>query len=230
MYVAVISAGRPTAVRTMAPHLADLTTTWYVPITEVGEYRLTGAGDVVGTTGLCQARNLALDRAEGEWCTQVSDDLRRLVELLPDGTKRPVGLAEATARLKTAAMLQRCHLAGASPTDNPYFVRTEWSKDKFIVGDLLVIDGACPLRFDTDLKLKEDYDYTLQHLARYGRALRWDALLATFTHRTNRGGAVAYRTPQLEQATIAQLKAKWPGCIVDNPRRPNEVLLRWRPT
>lgn len=224
--VSVISAGRPAAVARMTEMAEGMPLRWYVPGHEVGEYRLAGAEAVVATSGLCQARNAALDDARPAWCVQLSDDLRRLNVVTPLG-QRPIRLVQAISALVSLARRHDARLAGAAPTDNPYFTHRRVSLDKFIVGDLMAVAGDAEPRFDTALLLKEDYDFTLQHLARYGTVLRWEHLLASFDHKTNRGGAVAYRTHSLEQTAIGRLKAKWPGCIMDNPRRPDEVLLRW---
>ena len=83
------------------------------------------------------------------------------------------------------------------------------------------------LRFDKSMRLKEDYDYTLQHLAANGRVARLDWILPEYQHYTNEGGAVAYRSPDEEQKAIAHLKEKWGPVIADNPKRPNEILLKW---
>lgn len=226
LHATVVSAGRPASVPRMNAFAQGLALTWYVPPTELGEYRRAGAAAVVPTRDMNDARNRALDDAGARWCVQLSDDLHRLRLLTPVG-QRPITLAQAVAMLVTLAQRHGAHLAGAAPTDNVYFARQRLSFDKFIVGDLLVIDAGCALRFDPRALLKSDYDYTLQHLAQFGRVVRWDHLLATFDHKTNRGGCPAYRTPAMEQAAIAHLKAKWPGCIMDNPRRADEVLLRW---
>lgn len=84
----------------------------------------------------------------------------------------------------------------------------------------------CHLWFDTGMTLKEDYDYTLAHLHDFGLVARVNGLLAHFLHRTNPGGAVAARTAELEQENIAYLRKKWGRVIADNPRRPNEILLK----
>lgn len=39
-----------------------------------------------------------------------------------------------------------------------------FTKHHFIVGDFIVVDSASPLRFDLNMRLKEDYDFTAQHL------------------------------------------------------------------
>jgi hypothetical protein len=116
-------------------------------------------------------------------------------------------------------------LAGVAPTSNPFYGSTTLKLRHFIVGDLMLA-APNPLRFDPAFALKEDYDYTCQHLARYGGVVRVDWILASFRHRTNKGGAVDVRTPELEQEAIVRLKEKWPDWIRDNPRRENEVLLR----
>jgi hypothetical protein len=226
--VAVVSAGRPGRVAPTAAQAEGLELHWYVPMPEVMEYYRAGAAFVTGCEGgLSEARNLALADADGRWNVQLSDDLRRLKVLTALGAK-PVALAGALGVLLNLTQAHEAHLGGAAPTDNALFARgPRLSYDKFIVGDLMVIDSASTPRFDPAIRLKDDYDFTLQHLATYGIVLRWDHLLASWDHRTNRGGCVAYRTPEVEQADIIQLRAKWPGCIVDNRRRPNEILMRW---
>ena len=50
-----------------------------------------------------------------------------------------------------------------------------------------------------------------------------------FSHRTNSGGAVAARTPELEQEMIDFLKKKWGTSVIkDNTKRPDEILLNLR--
>lgn len=231
-HVAIVSAGRPGNVPAMEQHCAGLAPTWYVPADEVGDYLYAGAVTVVAAGALCPSRNQALDAADqlGVPCLQLSDDLKRLG--WAEGTTRdsvqPLPLADTIARLAAAAVEHGAQLAGAAPTDNPYFSKPRVHTSAFIVGDLTYTTAGCQLRYDERLQLKEDYDYTCQHLATVGAVARVDQLLASFAHRTNRGGAVAVRTPELEQASIQLLQAKWPDAIRANTRRPNEVLLRWK--
>lgn len=236
VHVAVISSGRPANVAKMAEHLGDLGATWYVGAGEADTYRQAGHRGLghhtfVESGPLCASRNAALDdaAAEGAACLQLSDDLRRIG--WAEGTTRdsvqPLTMTDALARLAAAMDAEGAHLAGCAPTDNPYFAKPRVHRSAFIVGDLVLVRAGCPLRFDEQLCLKEDYDYTLQHLATYGVVARVDQLLATFVHRSNPGGAVAVRTPEVEQEAIARLQMKWPGHIRPNPKRANEVLLRW---
>ena len=118
------------------------------------------------------------------------------------------------------------YLGAVSPTNNEfYFSETRPIGFRhFCLGDLHLI-RKCDLKFDESLTLKEDYDYTLQHIKKFGGVCRLNYILPTFTHRVNKGGAVAVRTEALEQENIKLLKKKWGSLIRDNPRRPNEILL-----
>lgn len=234
--VYVISAGRPHSVAAMAPFLADLPHTWITPGADRYAYAAAGAPRVLvdappaDPNPLVSARNLALEMARigDAWCVQISDDLRRLTRLAPSGPE-PSSLAAAIPEMIDAALRHGARLAGCTPTANVGWASRRVATSRFIVGDLFAVSPSSPLRFDPALRLKEDYDFTLAHLRQYGVVARCDWLIPDFAHRTNPGGAVAYRSPALEQEAIAHLQAKHPGCLVPNPRRANEVLLRWPP-
>ena len=83
----------------------------------------------------------------------------------------------------------------------------------------MVIDPASTPRFDEMMTLKEDYDLTAQHLAKYGAVSRSNRVLIRAAHYTNDGGAVADRTDEKEQYNIAVLRHKWPGVFPENKNR-----------
>jgi hypothetical protein len=234
-YIAIISARRPDAVQKMTKVLGIETVTWYVSKDDCDDaYRSEGARRIMRTGTLCASRNAALEDAfeRNLPCIQLSDDLGAMAEPVWSAEKgkfiaQPVpfrhvfeGLVDG---LRTGAKL-----VGAAPTANPFYYRGKSIHNRaFIVGDCMCVAPSEP-RFDEKLKLKEDYAFTIDHLKKYGMVARKDDLLLTFAHRTNKGGAVAYRTPELEQETIAYLQQKYPGWLKPNPRRPNEILLRTR--
>ena len=74
-----------------------------------------------------------------------------------------------------------------------------------------------PIRFDERLKVKEDYDYTLMHLYRYGRVVRSNKYGVKVKHYSNRGGCVSYRTAEVEEEAYRILRKKW-GKIVKRQR------------
>lgn len=227
-HVTVISAGRPDSVARMTELVGPAT--WYVPEAEREAYEVRGAKTRPDSGSLCAARNRALEEAFGARvpCVQLSDDLKALRVLrVRDGKKT----AEETTfdavvqTLEEETFKASAYLGGGAPTANPFYASERTATNLFILGDLMFVRPT-PLRFDTGLQLKEDYDYTCQHYAEYGAVARVGWIIPDFAHRTNAGGAVAFRTAELEQETIAKLKGKWPGWIRDNAKRPNEILLR----
>jgi len=203
--------------------------TWYVGEHETGEYRRCGAVNVAVGGDLVSARNAALDDAHhaNRPCVQVDDDLRHLKVRTPQGTSTCTW-TQAVATLASACATTGAHLAGSAPTDNPYFAHPDrpYATNLFVIGSLMYVQPSTP-RFDPALRLKEDYDFTCQHLATYGLVARANLLLPSFRHYSNRGGAVSYRTTALEDQAVAYLRRKWPDAIKPHPRRAHEVLLRW---
>ena len=227
--VYIISNERPQAVQKMQALLGDIKPTWVVGKGAEKLYRAMGAERVIEGGNLMNSRNAALENAFSlkTTCVQLSDDLKGLKRAVDKKQTAELTVEQAIRLMISELESKDLYLAGVAPTANPYFynpdkrVRT----DKFIVGDFIVVRPS-EQRFDTNMTLKEDYDFTMQHIVAHGGVVRYDAILAEFAHRTNSGGAVSYRTPNKEQFNIDYLKEKWPGAIVDNPKRPNEILLK----
>lgn len=241
VFLSVISARRPTTMEPMTELIGDAT--WFVDSASLDEYgrelvKHDLASTVTEADGLVEARNAALDAAASvgaDVCVELSDDLKKIEEpYYSDERKkymaRELGFPAAIRRMITGLSSTGASLAGVAPTSNPFYYRGKPVHPKaFIVGDLIMVRTKSPIRFDPQLRLKEDYDFTLAHLStKVGRVARCDDVLATFLHRKNAGGAVAYRTPEAEQEAIAVLKRKWGARIKDNPKRPDEILLKLR--
>lgn len=210
--------------------------TWYVGGGEGAEYKAAGAAHVVESGGLCESRNRAmLDGWElGLPALIMSDDIRKCQKAYEDrdGKKKAetIPFYEVVAHMHDALFDTGAKLCGVAPTNNPFYWNPKRSTHAcaFIVGDLNLVK-PCDLQFDPRFKLKEDYDYTLAHLSQYGVVARCDDMLVTFSHRSNAGGAVAVRTPELEQEMIQLLRQKWGADVIkDNAKRPDEILLNLR--
>lgn len=229
VWPACISAGRPQNVERMERLCGPLH--WYVRSLDVSAYREAGAKSVIAAGGLVAARNLALEHAfsAAAWCLQVSDDLTGVKFALGKKRTREGTFREAVNYLRKLLVDSPFRLAGVAPTTNAFFFnpREPVRSAAFILGDLMLVRPT-PLRFDPELRLKEDYDFTLQHIERYGGVVRADAVLAAFLHRRNAGGAVDYRTNELEQASIRYLVGKWGNLVRRNGARRNEVVLNLR--
>jgi len=191
-------------------------------------YLENGAKKVIISGSLMDSRNTSLDYCFklNKICIQLSDDLERIMTNDFTG-KRTHKYTNAKRVIETVLphfVKNDYYFAGFPPTNNPFFSLKEFEYNKFIVGDFIIIKPN-NLRFDTNLRLKEDYDYTLQHIKELNGCVRYGSFLNSFKHYSNKGGAVAYRTSQLEQETIAYLLSKWKDCIRLNPKRENEILI-----
>jgi hypothetical protein len=83
-----------------------------------------------------------------------------------------------------------------------------------------------PLRFDARLKVKEDYDYAMQHIAKYGGALRFMKYGIDVIHLTNEGGCVSYRTKEVEMDAYNILKNKWGNKVVRLQNNKNFLTMK----
>jgi len=104
------------------------------------------------------------------------------------------------------------------------FMTRKLNNDKFIIGTAMGIINR-HLTFDEGLKLKEDYDYTMQHIKEYGGALRFNFVTVKAGHYSNKGGCVDYRTEQLESDACEVLLNRYPGKIIRNKLRKNEIII-----
>jgi hypothetical protein len=190
-------------------------------------YKTHGCKNVFETGTLTQSRNAALDMAfnENKICVQLSDDLIKVTTNKNFLAKKQVDIDFAINQLVNVFQkVNGVYLMGIPPTSNDFFAKSLISKNTFCIGDMLFVKPN-DLRFDTSLTLKEDYDYTLQHLNKYQNSFRYQKYLFEFEHYKNKGGAVDYRTEQEEQKNIKILFAKWGNKIKLNPKRKNEILI-----
>lgn len=230
VWLSIISCNRPENVKKMEDLVGPAS--WYVGHGEKKTYK--DATRVVDSGLLCESRNAALDDAFKKKvpCVELSDDLSRVrivKTVAKDVTRlKDIDLKKAVEYMQRLGKRYGVKLVGVAPTTNLFFFneKRKYSFKNFIVGDFIMVFPS-DLRFDCDISLKEDYDFTLQHLKTFGKVLRCNDVFAYFSHRKNKGGAVRYRTSELEQSTIEYLKKKWPGHITDNARRPNEILMKW---
>jgi len=104
-----------------------------------------------------------------------------------------------------------------------------FARNHFIIGDFFVADKS-KVRFDVNMKLKEDYDFTCAHIAAHGSVMRCQRMTMNVKHYANNGGACTNRDKKgmEERRNVAILKKKWPGMFRDNPKRNNEVIMRWK--
>jgi hypothetical protein len=191
-------------------------------------YLNNGAINVIVSGSLMQSRNASLDYcfAQNKICVQLSDDMQNIMinEYTGKRTHKFVNVKQVLDDIILNFIESSYKFAGFPPTNNPFFATNQFEYNKFIVGDFILIKPN-PLRFDMELSLKEDYDYTLQNIKHNGGCIRYCKYLCSFKHYSNKGGAVDYRTSALEQKNIKYLIGKWGECIKLNTKRINEILI-----
>jgi len=236
--VYVISAGRPGNVPAMTARFAPDPLVWVVPADERYDYRQAGAEWVLAVKNppppgyaLAAARNAALYDAtsKGVVCIQTDDDCKGFRHIPATDGAKPFPIAWTHVREKILNALDgTAHLVGVPPTDNAYFARGKQLDYGFIIGSLCATDTAIPV-WDQTLPFKEDYDYTCAHLHLHGKVARLDMITASYAHYSNRGGAVANRTPADEQALCQELVRRWPQYLRPHATRPGELAFRPAP-
>lgn len=230
-FLCVVSHKRSANVPEMTKHIGNAT--WVVPEGEGEDYRRAGAPNVVEAKGkLIVQRNTALELAfaEGLTCVMMDDDLTKFQKLvMVDGKKKakPIDFYEGLTILLRELDNTPYKFAGTPPTANPFFAGEGVKNKAFIIGCFMAIK-PCDLRFDEALTLKEDYDYTLQHINAFGGICRVEYLIPVFLHYGNEGGCKTYRNDEREAQAVAYLKSKWPAFIRDNPKRKNEIILTFK--
>jgi len=232
---------------------AGVTPTWYVDEESLQDYQSLGLDAVVGGK-LTPARNKILidANAKGKICVELSDDIsaweyregKQAAVRTDDAMNAAHAAAEriimspvAAARFMVAKMRaapgkKKPKLAGVYMLGScaRTFAGEPFSQLAFCIGDFFVVDVGSEVRFDENMKLKEDYDFTCAHIKEHGSVLRCNRMTLTVKHYSNSGGAVTNRDSKgmEEQRNIAILNEKWPGCFRPNPKRANEVILKWK--
>lgn len=170
---------------------------------------------------LIDSRNKALEiwDKHNKMVLQLSDDLGRVKIKWKETTLDKL--------IKYSVdMMQRIDttILWVNPVYNDFYSRetiTNW----FVIWDYTLTKPNTGIRYDTKLRLKEDYDFCLQHLKKYRNSPRMNYVLCEFKHYTNKGWAVDYRTEQLEEETCLYLLRKRHGALKQNPKRKNELLI-----
>tara|TARA_R110000744_G_scaffold10938_3_gene33658 strand:+ start:1755 stop:2435 length:681 start_codon:yes stop_codon:yes gene_type:complete len=189
-------------------------------------YKEHGCINVHETGNLMQSRNFALEHSfnQNRICIQLSDDIKKVKVNKNFGEPKIVSLDFAIKDIvKKFIQVKGINLLGIPPTDNFFFANKLISENTFCIGDCLFVKPN-DLRFDEQLTLKEDYDYTLQH-QQVGKTIRYQKYLFTFEHYSNKGGAVDVRDDAEEQKNIRILKSKWGSKVRLNTKRKNEILI-----
>lgn len=90
-----------------------------------------------------------------------------------------------------------------------YREHTPFSTTSYIGAPCSMILKGCECRYDENIPLKEDYDFTLQNHLKYGGALRANFASYTVKQAQQVGGCAAQRNTKEEARQFADLQKKW---------------------
>lgn len=192
---------------------------------------------VTGTKGIQNARNAILDYfADGTRILQLDDDISAF-EKLEAGIKNfkiqkylreltPVEIKEMIEEGFRVCEKNGAKLWGVYPVENAFYMSQSLSNKDFVIGSFAGIINN-PIRFNTDLALKEDYAYTIDNIIQYKKIVRYNNITMKIAHYTNSGGCVELRTSNenKEKECFDKLMSMYPGILRANPKRENEVLM-----
>jgi hypothetical protein len=95
-----------------------------------------------------------------------------------------------------------------------YMEHTPFSTNKFIGAPCSMILNGNECRYDEQIPLKEDYDFTLQNLKKYKGALRANFASYNVKQAKNTGGCADMRNVQEEARQFELLQKKWGNKII----------------
>lgn len=177
IFYGIISKGRASRVKEQE----SITTkgVWFVPLDEVEDYQKQGA-DVIGVDGgLCEARNACLEMAfqYNKKCLMTDDDLKGFIQFTNMKHSFKVSFKTLVEDMLRVLDGSPFYVAGCSTSSNAFWYNpnTPISTKGELVSSLLLVKPSTP-RFDTALKVREDYDFALQHKKEYGAIVRLNFL------------------------------------------------------
>jgi len=80
--------------------------------------------------------------------------------------------------------------------------------------------------FDERFIVKEDYDYSMMHILKYGGVLRYNKYYIGVNHLFNKGGCASYRNDDIEKQMQNLLVKKWGKKYIKNSNNKNYITVR----
>jgi len=171
---------------------------------------------------ISRVRNYILDQNKGNITCIVDDDLR-YIGMWEKNELYKLNEADVWAFLykyTTLALDLGVKLWGIALNKDKqvYTEMIPFNLTKYIGAPFMVhIDPS--LRFDENLPLKEDYDFTLQNLNKYRRVLRVNKFHYYVKQAEQKGGIASTRTMEEEKRQFDLLQKKWGSRIVKADRK-----------
>lgn len=170
-------------------------------------------------------RNTILDNIEQDaWCVMMDDDIQAINQKNGTGTRTIATKEEFEKFINDAIRIadSKCaQIVGIYPTDNAYFMKHGYSVDKILIGTMFIIKNT-GMRFSSQFRVKEDYEYCCRLISKGGHTIRLNDVSVKAKHYTNKGGC--HDDWGANKDCTDALLMLYPDLVKRNPRRKNEVL------
>lgn len=180
---------------------------------------------------IAKARNWILGNKISEYVTMVDDDLEYIGRWFrnEDGIKKlkrldPEAITDLILKGYNMTLDLNLGLWGINLNNDPKIAKRlkPFQFHRSILGPFFnIVDTS--LRFDETITLKEDYDFFLQNIQKYSKALRFDLYHYKCNHQTLAGGCSTYRTKEKEKENMALLIKKWGSKIVSETENEDDI-------
>ena len=176
--------------------------------------------------GISGQRNSILNFFEtGSEIVMLNDDIQNFYELREELVKlTPDEIRQKFSEAFTLCRKLNRFLWGIYPIKNDFYMKKKINSKAFVIGSTMGIINNV-LRFDEDFHSKEDYDFTIQNIIKYGGIVRLDYLCCDAKHQEKTGGC-SYVFKSHYKKDFARLLYKWENFVRINPRRKHEILLK----
>jgi hypothetical protein len=196
---------------------------WYVGQDEGDKFKEAGAAITVEVPGpWIKRRNRALHDSfvENNNCIQITDDVVGFYSVLKRGNqffKKQEDL-QVIVNSFDAYMLQipQAHLYSMPINSMLTSIAGRFIINRLIPSNFFIARPS-PVRFDEQLQFKEEYDFTLQHIKKYGVVVLCEMFMVESVQRKAALETIARDTKYL--------KGKWKEYVKDDVAIPNNILL-----
>lgn len=168
---------------------------------------------------ICYARNWLLDNINEKYLLMIDDDIKSIGywESNVEYQLSKVGFEKFVENGFVMCEEAKTILWGMNLQTDKKFYReyAPFSFLKIVTNTFFgVINVDKEIRYDVDLYLKEDYDFSLQVLKKYGRILRFNKYHYLAEHINMEGGCSSYRTLEKELEHAKMFQEKWGSKVV----------------
>jgi len=234
-FIGIPSKGRSFRVKEQEK-LMGVKPTWFVPKEDFESYRNAGANSVeISPIGLSNSRNFILDYAfkNNQTCLMVDDDIIGYQKINNDKTLQDISFNDIVVLLKREINIFK--LAGVNEKTNLfYYDPTRPISKKVPIICTLLVKPSAP-RFDNNLKVAEDYDFTLQHLSKYGAVIRLNGFRnihhgtqmdnKKLTFKSTISGGVNYSL-DIQKDSFNYIMKKWKNRVMESKSTPYQIRIK----